>query len=198
MFDYNNKYNKLFIDDTRAVQDLTNEHNKNILLNRMDYLSKILKKENYDLVLTYGTLLGIIRDKGFIKGDNDIDIGIILKTNTLEEFENLCNSIKQYNIIITRQCKGSNGHYHIKIIDRVLDLWLIWIDNKKLFLSDSILGDLNSDVLFPLNTIKWGYYEFKIPNKPIALFEYWYGKTWQIKNTKHPKFYLNRILKENV
>ena len=196
MLDYNNIHNKLFIDDTRAVQDLICTENVNILLARMNFLSNILDNVNYDLILTYGTLLGIIRDDGFIVGDNDIDIGIILKTNIIGEFNNLCTYMRAYDITITRDYTGSTGHYHIKVMDRVLDLWLIWEDNKKLFLSDSILGDLNIDILFPLKQITWNKHEFKIPNNSARLFEYWYGKEWKIKSDKHPKFFLNKILKE--
>lgn len=43
-------------------------------------INEILEKSNISYFFTYGTLLGLIRDNGFIKHDNDLDIGI-LKTD---------------------------------------------------------------------------------------------------------------------
>lgn len=43
-------------------------------------IGEILDKSNISYFFTYGTLLGLIRDNGFIKHDNDLDIGI-LKTD---------------------------------------------------------------------------------------------------------------------
>lgn len=199
MIDNKNIYNKDFIDDTRALQDLTSDKNKEILLERIDYLSNLLQKKDYDLILIYGTLLGAIRNNDFIAGDNDIDIGIILKTNNIVEFENLMLYLNQYDCKITKKYTGSTGHYHIKIIDRVMDVWLIWEENRKLFISDSILGDLDIDNLFPLKTLKIKKYDFKIPNKTENLFKFWYGDNWKIPDkNKSPILKPNSFLKRII
>ena len=46
-----------------------------ILFQMMNDVTSILKKENVEYFLDYGTLLGITRDKNIIWNDNDIDLG---------------------------------------------------------------------------------------------------------------------------
>jgi|GEM_PF-1800655 len=43
----------------------------------LDYLFEIAQKENVGLFLSFGTLLGSIREKGFIPHDDDIDLGVL-------------------------------------------------------------------------------------------------------------------------
>ena len=198
MKDYKNIYNQDFIDDTRAVQDLSSEKNQKILLERLSYLSDLLDKKNYNLVLLYGTLLGFIRENNFIEGDNDIDVGIILKSNNISEFDNLVNYLENNDCEITKNYSGSNGHYHLKIIDRVIDLWLVWIDNDKLFISDSIYGELNKESLFPLKKLKIKEHCYNIPNKSENLFKLWYKGDWRIKMSTNPILKPNPFLKRVI
>lgn len=193
MIDKQNIYNKLYIDDTRALQDLSSKQNKKILLNRIDYLTQILKDKNYNLILLYGTLLGFVRDKNFINNDHDVDIGIILENDDIRELKNLFTYLKKEQCTITKTY-SSKGQYHIKIIDRTLDLWIVWIKNDKLFVSDSIYGELNKEDLLPLKQIKINNYYFQIPNNPEKLFNFWY-ENWRIKSDKTPIMRPNIYLK---
>lgn len=190
MIDKQNIYNKLYIDDTRALQDLTSKKNKEILLERMDYLKRVLENKDYNLILLYGTLLGFVRDKDFIDNDHDVDIGVILQNNNIQELKNLFIYLEKEQCFITKTY-SSKGHYHIKIIDRTFDLWIIWINNDKLFVSDSIYGEFNREDLLPLKQIKINSYYFQIPNNHEKLFNFWYGN-WQIKDDKTP------IMKPNL
>lgn len=197
--DIKNIYNKLYIDDTRAVQDLSSDVNVDILLHRMNYLQEILNAKEYDLVLLYGTLLGFMRDNGFITGDNDVDVGIVLKESNIKEIKRLFKYLETKNCFITKSY-DNDGQYHLKIIDRVVDLWLIWLKNDELFISNSIFGEFNKSVLLPLKEIGIKDYQFKIPNNYQKLFQYWYGD-WKIKSDIRPimkdNHYFNLEKKEN-
>lgn len=197
--DIKNIYNKLYIDDTRAAQDLSSDVNVDILLHRMNYLQEILNAKEYDLVLLYGTLLGFMRDNGFITGDNDVDVGIVLKESNIKEIKRLFKYLETKNCFITKSY-DNDGQYHLKIIDRVVDLWLIWLKNDELFISNSIFGEFNKSVLLPLKEIGIKDYQFKIPNNYQKLFQYWYGD-WKIKSDIRPimkdNHYFNLEKKEN-
>jgi len=59
-------------------------------------LKTIIESCDLDMVLTAGTCLGFIRDGGYIKNDNDIDVGVLsnFQECTPEEKKNLSEKLK--------------------------------------------------------------------------------------------------------
>ena len=84
---------KANIELDRKYQQLLKENYHSVL--KIIYSSDI---SNYDIWLDFGTLLGMYRDKGLIKHDQDMDFGIIIEDyNDFQEKENLllCNGFKK-------------------------------------------------------------------------------------------------------
>ena len=84
---------KANIELDRMHQQLLKENYHSVL--KIIYSSDI---SNYDIWLDFGTLLGMYRDKGLIKHDQDMDFGIIIEDyNDFQEKENLllCNGFKK-------------------------------------------------------------------------------------------------------
>lgn len=84
---------KANIELDRKYQQLLKENYHSVL--KIIYSSDI---SNYDIWLDFGTLLGMHRDKGLIKHDQDMDFGIIIEDyNDFQEKENLllCNGFKK-------------------------------------------------------------------------------------------------------
>lgn len=63
--------------DEREKRKTRQEQLKCVLVRLLKIFDYICKKHDIDYWLDYGTLLGAIRQKGFIPWDNDIDIGIL-------------------------------------------------------------------------------------------------------------------------
>lgn len=60
---------------------------------------KALKESNTTFWLACGTLLGAVRENGFIKGDNDMDVGVFDDT----DFDAMDSTLKKYGFTIKRR-----------------------------------------------------------------------------------------------
>ncbi len=87
------------------MKKIPDEEIKNIEFNILKYIDDICIKNNIVYSLTYGTLLGAIRHKGFIPWDDDIDI---------------CMDRKNFNKFV-EACKLDNSNIYE----------LLWIDTNK-------------------------------------------------------------------
>ena len=74
----------------------------------LDYFVAFCNKHNLTYYLTYGTLLGAVRHKGFIPWDDDIDIAMPPKD--YQKFINLYQKEKQDKYIL--QYIGNEKYYH--------------------------------------------------------------------------------------
>jgi len=141
---------------------------KKKMLNAINKLQELIP--DYEFYISFGTLLGAIRENGLIDHDNDIDISYLSKCNTATEVEQ-----ETINFYKKLQNKGILENYRVReedpekglwgadedgkidkverpkgqcqiVIDGVrLDTWTDWVDKDKNFFS-SIRGNLGKDV----------------------------------------------------
>jgi len=69
--------------------------------------------------LLYGTCLGFVRDGGYIKGDNDVDVGI------LEWRDDLITRLVK-NEFVKKGIWPQSGHCHFLKYDTLLDIWFAY------------------------------------------------------------------------
>lgn len=70
-------------------------------------LDKLFKEMNINYWLDTSTLLGAIREKKFIKGDNDLGIGVNIEDYT----EEIPKYFSKYNIVLIREYLVEDGKY---------------------------------------------------------------------------------------
>jgi hypothetical protein len=145
------------------------EDNKNALVRDMSTLSSFIKdKFNLDIYLTYGTLLGIIRENNFIAHDNDVDFAYMSKqsnlTDILHEFYGL-SLILQNHGLLSKVC--SNGHLHVWSPNKrnKFDLWTSYILNNKYYLVPLFDGKIDTSIILPLKQLTFKQQNFLIPNQ---------------------------------
>ena len=161
----------------RLIQKLNLE---NLLI-----ISSALKKEKN--FIFYGTLLGIVREKNILKGDDDIDLLIDIKQK-----KKIINIIKKLDIFkINKKVINKNFCQLIrkeKNIKTFVDLYFYtnnpnknYIEEKHNFLSSVKLKShsihIPKKMVFPLKKSR----KFKnvyLPNKCEKLCHYLYGDTW--------------------
>ena len=165
-------------------------NNKDIIqklnLENLLIISKILRKKR--VFIFYGTLLGIVREKNILRGDDDIDILIDIKfkkeilkiLKKLKIFKINKNVINKYFIQLVR------GNKKIKTF---VDLYFYinnpkntYIEEKHNFLSSINLKShtlhIPKKLVFPIKKSK-KFENVNLPNKPINLCRYLYGKSWK-------------------
>lgn len=152
--------------------------NQEKLLENMVLIRDLLGKHNLKCFLHYGTLLGAIREKGFIPHDDDADMGVFDRDfdallNLIPQFLDLGFSFESLRHGRLLQCirDGEQVDLFVAVPTHSLfgNRW--WIDERV-----SIKGSfLNS-----LDTISFLGTDFLIPLHPEKLLRFLYGKTWRI------------------
>tara|TARA_B100000780_G_C21111517_1_gene449217 strand:+ start:822 stop:1460 length:639 start_codon:yes stop_codon:yes gene_type:complete len=164
-------------------------------------VSKILR--NIEHFIFYGSLLGIIRDKNIITGDDDVDFLINYK------FKNLVLKKMKLNKSFELNKKVSNN-YFIQFIKKkqnimtFVDFYFYIKDPKKNYIIEkhNFLSNINdkkfaihipNKIIFPIikdNTFS----KFNIPNNPKAICRFLYGDKWS-KPLKKNTGYRMEIIK---
>jgi hypothetical protein len=78
--------------------------NINKILDQMQDLERALKVQGVSMTLCYGTLLGAVRDKGFIPHDDDVDVAIILDAQSdehmLEQRAGILDDLRKQGFVV--------------------------------------------------------------------------------------------------
>jgi len=136
-------------------------------------LVMLFNKHSVTHWLSFGTLLGCIRNNGFISSDTDVDIGC-LRSQSLQ----IANAIIEaktngFNVL---RCYHDNGLVTIGKNGAYIDLYL--------FVDRGGIWECNGWLLKPrhqqLITHKFYDIEVNIPSEFDQLLVSWYGPTWRI------------------
>lgn len=168
-------YNDESDDITYASISAISESEARLLL---DTTQKLFSKIKLDFFLAFGTLLGAVRDKTLIKGDEDVDVFIEDENSLRRNLPFLSdNGYKVCRIedgrLYSFRINGSKAYIDVYIRRRLpLSVWSLWCTclcnnavprkflNKKAKIS--FLGSV-----------------YSIPAKPERILEFWYGKDWR-------------------
>ena len=154
-------------------------------------ITTLFEKYNIEYYIDGGTLLGAVRHKGLIPWDDDLDVEVLQKNESVlksDNFKRILNK-KGYDIIQYRL-----GYKIFKINGRnienykwkypFLDVFISKIEDgrTKLVLSDKDNQwdkcHFLKDELYPLKKYKFGKIEVNGPNNPYEYLTKCYGKDW--------------------
>lgn len=171
---------------TRSFLDTSDEIKHEILEATRTVLDELINRCKVDAYLSYGALLGAVRENGMIGHDSDTDVcyfshhsspaDIILENYRIER------ELKALGWEILRMSGGD-----IKILWKLSDGRKVHIDIFSAFKIDGVfyqLGNRNGEFdladLLPLGTITLDGVEFPAPRNPEAMLEFIYGPSWRV------------------
>jgi len=175
--------NKFEYEEVRLSYDTIKAMDKQIAKELLIEVRKIFNSNGVKFCLVFGTLLGAVRDKDFINGDEDIDIytpdekGLLKMIPKLYENNiKICRAYKHklYSFIYRDGC-----YVDVYILRPYkFSLW-----GKKCF---NLAGYATpKKYLMETQKIEFLNEMFDCPLNPEGILEFWYGKSWQIPKSGH-------------
>ena len=148
-------------------------------------MNQVLREHEIVMIPMFGTLLGAIREHGFIKKDDDVDVVIYAKDK--DKILDLRPVLEKYDIhlycyvlpwIFTFEYKGMT----CDVYPLYESVWP-WTNHYYLllekYISRSFFDKTEDYELFGET--------FKVPEHPEKILAYLYGKTWRIPQSVKPK-----------
>lgn len=150
------------------------------MLGLVNGVRSALRPFDYELCVSYGTLLGLVRESDFIGHDDDVDCMLLVKANSMigavEDFHAACNLLRDYGYSVKF---ASNGQAKLVKGQSELDIFLAWFEADGLKLTFTVKTDVPITSILPIRTAKMLNIDVPVPNEPNVLLSTIYGANWK-------------------
>lgn len=136
--------------------------------------------------LNSGTLLGVVREKGLIAHDDDVDLAVILDAGSAEEaakeWLKACETLHRNGLLKDVPRRNPASVKLISNMDVKIDLFPGWIEGDKVFVYPHTFGELARSDVLPLaqSDVKG----LPVPRKPEAMLAVNYGPEWRVPDAR--------------
>jgi hypothetical protein len=160
----------------------------------LEPVRKIVEITEGKCFLIYGTLLGAIRDKGFIPWDNDVDLGI-LEEDWKDEYLTALKKtfiVKDYkwvtDEVVDKSKIGNTSHLSILSPDHIcFDIFTKGKDGHRYYSAkdEKLIVRFPEKFVKPLKTIDFYDMKVQIPENAEEFLEWNYGD-WKVPDKNKP------------
>ena len=177
---------------------IRNEEHIKLQLEGMKQLINFFRTEcGVYAYLTYGSLLGAVRNQDVIGHDTDYDIAYMSKFSEPKdihaEWREICCKLIDNNMLgkiwtkqgifihpTKDQLGDFSGQMHVQTPNRVIhiDVYTSFCKNGKYHLSFGIHGHLKRSDIVPFGKVTLRGIDFPAPKRPEAILKFMYGKDW--------------------
>ena len=164
------------------LPEISSEDAKAVLFKTQDVFSKF----GIDVYLTYGTLLGAVRDQAIIPGDLDVDVFIKDEKKMFQHLQEIeeggLKLIRAFNKTYSfRLNNNPNCFIDVYIMRPTFSVWGLYCYGLEI-------------VMVPKKYVQEGEIAFmgrtfKCPKNPERILKFWYGDTWNVPISKNEKTY---------
>jgi phosphorylcholine metabolism protein LicD len=177
----------IYQEDIGHCQILDREEARELLLK----IKKIFDNNNLLFSLSFGTLLGAVRDNDIIQGDEDVDIFTVDEKKLISLIPLLWeNGLKIFRHwekhIYSFRYKNSCSIDVYIMAPYKFSIWGIFCYRIHRFAIPKKYFEKFDSIDFLGTT-------FRVPQNPIELLKFWYGDTWNIPISKRVKKYRYEI-----
>lgn len=145
----------------------------------------LLEQYNFQPILAYGTLLGAVRDNGFIAHDDDLDLLCRIDAYDFDSARQVMRSLielfkrSDFNVNFSSE-NSLNLHIQDKSNGALIDLFPYWVNNGSIFLhmENMKIRGIPEHVLSTRSTINLYGTDFPVPIEYKSFLEERYGINW--------------------
>lgn len=173
--------------DTLIVPDFSREEMKHRYFLGYQFLRSLFRKvAGYDLIVSHGTLLGIVRDGDLIENDDDFDCAYISAYTRLEDvFAELAQIADQFRGMKLPVSVSLTGHMKIALGDCDYDVMPAWHDGRHFFISSYTALEIGLDRLLPLRDIRHNGMDIMAVQHPDLFLSLNYGPSWKVPDPNY-------------
>lgn len=153
----------------------------------VDGLIEGIESLGYEAFLNSGTLLGVVREGGFLPHDDDVDLAVMLKSQGLTacslEWQALFFKLYRAGLLSDEQ---SDNPLIYKLVTKsgiMVDLFPMWIEKGRVFIYPHTYGELSRCDVLPFR--RCAVSGQKLPAQPEKMLAVNYGENWHAPDPTH-------------